>query len=70
MGDVCAVEGNAAIRGWQELRQQVEKRGFASAVGTDQCMDVSALDFQIHIVDGDESLELFTQAARFQNELN
>ena len=70
VGDVYAVEGNVAIRGRQKLREQVEKRGFASAVGTDQCMDMSALDFQIHIVDGDESLKLFTQAARFQNELN
>jgi hypothetical protein len=33
-------------------------------------MDMSALDFQVHIVHGNESLELFTQAARFQNELN
>ena len=70
VGDVCAVKGDAAIRGRQKLRQQVEKRGFASAVGTDQCMNMSALNFQIHIVDGDESFELFTQAARFQNELN
>ena len=70
MGDVYAVEVNAPIRGRQKLREQVEKRGFASAVGTDQCMDMSALDFQIDIIDGDKSFELFTQAARFQNELN
>ena len=70
MGDVNAVEGDTAMRGRQELGQQVEKRGFASAVGAYQGMNMSALDFQIHIVHGDESLELFTQAACFQNELN
>ena len=70
MGDVYAVEGDAAMRGRQELRQQIKKRCFASAIGTDQCMNMSALDFQIDIVYGDKSFELFTQAARFQNELN
>ena len=70
MGDVDAVEGDTASRGWQKFGQQVEKRGLACAVGADKCMDMSTLDLQVHIVHGYEPLELFTEAARFQNELN
>jgi hypothetical protein len=70
VGNVNAIERDAAMRGRQELGQQIEKGGFTSAVGADQCMDMSALDLQIHVIDGNEPLELLAQAAGFQNELD
>ena len=33
-------------------------------------MNVSALDLQVHVIDGNESLELFTQSTRFKNEFS
>ena len=33
-------------------------------------MNMPALDFEVHIVDGNESLEFLGQAARFKNEIH
>ena len=64
--DVDAVEVDAAARGLEKLREQVEARGLARAVGADQRMDAAALHFQAHVVDGDETLELLNEIARFE----
>jgi hypothetical protein len=65
--DVVAIEDNAAGRWRQEFGEQVEKRGFARAVGADQRMDVATLDLQVHVVDRDKAFELFGQTACFKN---
>ena len=70
MGDVNPVEGDDAACRCQKLREQVEKRGFASAIGPDQGMDVPALDFQVNLADRHKAFELFGEALRFKNELS
>ena len=64
------VKHDAAARRGQKLRQQVKERGFAGAVGPDERMNVPALDLEVHVVDGDESLEFLGQPSRFKNELH
>ena len=68
MRDVHTIKRDAAARWRQELGQQIKECGFTCTVGTNQRMDVPALNFQIHIINSDESLEFFAQIARFKNE--
>src|SRR5665647_1865598 len=70
MGDVVAVENNAAAGGRQEFGQQVEKGGLARAVGPDQRMNMPAPDFKVNVIDGDKPLEFLGQPLRFENELH
>src|SRR5690606_34482204 len=61
--DVHAVEHDGARGRLQELGQQVEAGRLARPVGTDQRMDASTPDGQIHIADRREALELLGQVA-------
>ncbi len=65
--DVGAIERDGAATGVQELGQQIEERGLAGTVGANQGVDVAALDLQVHLVDGNESLEFLGQLASFKN---
>ena len=65
MRDVNTVECDGSARRVQELGQQVKKSCFSGAVGADQRMNVTALDSQVDVIDGDKALEFFGEAARF-----
>jgi len=67
--DVIAVEQNLATRRDQELGQQVEDRGLACAVGSDQCMDLPTPNLKVHAVDGNKALELLDEVPGFENEI-
>src|SRR5665811_2367867 len=56
--------------GVQKFGQQVKESGFARTIGTNQRMDMAALNFQVDPVDRHESLEFLGQSARFKNELH
>src|SRR3977135_684738 len=62
------VENLPAGRG-KKVREQIEAGGLARAVGTDQRVDASAPDLEADVADGDETLELLPQAARFENDV-
>jgi hypothetical protein len=62
-GDVPALVDDAAARGDQELGQQVEDGRLARPVGPDQRMDAAPAHAQVHVVDGNEALELLDQPA-------
>src|SRR5690349_25126760 len=66
-GDLAAVEEDLAARRRQEMREQVEAGRLAGAVRPDQRVNGPAADREIHVVDGDEALELLREAARFEN---
>src|SRR3954447_17276051 len=65
--DFAALEEDLSARGRQEMREQVETGRLASAVRSDQRVNRAAADREIHPVDGDESLELLGEAARFED---
>src|SRR5882724_8121416 len=64
----AVVEDLAAGRG-KKVREQIEARGLARAVGADQGVDASAPDLEADAADGDETLELLGQAPRFENDI-
>src|SRR5262249_53519746 len=66
---VVALEQNASARWAQELGQQVEAGGLASAVGPDQSVDGPALDAQAHAVNGDKAGKLLRQILGFEDYL-
>ena len=47
----------------KKLGQQVENRGLAGAIGSDQGVDLCMMHVQIDIVDGGEAQEILTEAA-------
>jgi len=55
--------------GGNELGQQVEAGGLASAVRPDQGMNVATLNAQIDLTHGDKALELPGQAAGLENDV-
>ncbi len=67
VGDIPAVIDNLAGSRRQELGQQIEKRGLARPIGAYQGMDRAGLDTEIDVLDGGEALEVFGEAAGFQN---
>ena len=69
-GTIHALIGpNGAGIGREDARDHVEDRGLARAVGADQRVDRAALHAQVHVVDGDEALELLGERARLEDEL-
>src|SRR5471032_2389838 len=65
--DVLAVEQNLPGSRDQEFSEQVETGRLAGAIGTDQGVDMTTLDFQIDIADSGESLEFLGQTSCFQD---
>jgi hypothetical protein len=50
----------------EELGQQIEKRGLAGAIGTDQGVNLAPLHLQVDVADRDKSLEFLGQVSRFE----
>src|SRR6058998_1500181 len=59
--DIAALESNTAARRRQEVREEVEARGLAGAVGADQRVDGGAPHAQVHVLDGDEPAKLLAE---------
>src|SRR4051794_23794885 len=57
-GDVLALVQYLAGRGFQEFREQVEARGLAGPVRTNQRMNAATADLEIDIADGEKPREL------------
>ena len=70
MGDVNAVENDAAVGGRQEFGQQIKKRRLARPMGPNQRMNVTALALKVKLVDGDKPFELLGQTACLENNIN
>ena len=66
-GDINAIEMDRARRRRVKMREQIEGRGLARAIGPDQRMDRAALDLEINVADGDEAFELFGEPTRFED---
>jgi hypothetical protein len=66
-GDVTAIEQNLPGAWCDELGQQIEASGLASAVWADQGVNMATLDAQIDLADRNEALELTRQAAGLEN---
>ena len=62
-GDVAAVEQHAAGRRRQHAGEQIDERGLAGAVGTDQRVAGAALEPEVDVARGGERAEIFAQAA-------
>src|SRR5215217_3153755 len=60
--DVAAVEQDLPGTGHQEFSEEVEAGGLAGAVRADERVDMAALDAQVDIAHGSETLELLRQA--------
>ena len=60
-GDVLAVEQDGAGRRREEAGEQVEERGLARSVGSDEGVDRAAGDRQVDLRDGAETAELLGQ---------
>src|ERR1700689_3063163 len=67
--DVAAVVQNAPAAGGQEPGKQVEYRGLAGAVGSDQRVDGSPFNFKVHVADSGKTLELLAQPLRLENDV-
>ena len=70
MGNVNAVEYDAAQGRRQKFGQEVKKRRLARPVGTNQRMNVAALDLQVNLVDGNKPFEFLGQTACLENSIN
>jgi len=68
-GNVPSVVEDSSGSGWKKLGEQIEDSGLTRAVRTDQGVDGAAFDFQIDIVDGDETLEFLLEMLRLQNDV-
>jgi hypothetical protein len=68
-GNIAPIKKDGAGSGNQKFGQQIETGGFAGAIGPDQRVNVAALNLQADIIDRRESLELFGQVTRLQNDI-
>ena len=66
---VAPVEENFAGAGPQESVQQVEQRGLAGAVGTDDSKDLVSPQFEADVLDGFQSAEGTRQVADLENDI-
>ena len=64
---VLAVEHDHAVRGVVDLGEQVEHRGLARAVGTDETGDLGLAHREVEVVDGLESAELDAQVTALED---
>src|SRR5215212_8910591 len=67
--DILSLVEDLAGRRLQELGKQIEARGFAGPVRTDQRMDAAAPNPKLDIANSEESRELLGQSAGLENEL-
>ena len=65
--NINTIEMNFASSWCKKFSQQVETSRFASTVGANQRMDVSALDAQCDVVDCNEATKLFGEPLRLKN---
>src|ERR1700755_276404 len=68
-GDILPLVKNLAGGGLQKLGQQIEARGFAGPIRTDQRMNAATADFETDIANGKEAREFLGQSVGFENEL-
>lgn len=61
---------NAALRRRQEFCEHIKTRCLSSAVRSDQRMDRAGPNAQIHVIDGEEAAELFSQPYCFQDRIS
>lgn len=61
--DVFVVEENCSARGDQKFGQKIEDRYLAHTIGSDERVNLSALDLQVNAIDGDKSFELFDEVS-------
>src|SRR5262249_41809008 len=66
-GDVVALVHDAAARGLEEVRQEVEAGRLPGAVRADEGVDAAAVDLEVDVLDRDETPELLGQLACFKN---
>src|SRR5262245_42712596 len=66
-GDVVPVIDDPALGRREELGEEIEDRGLASAVRSDQSVDASSSDLQVDVAYGDEALELLGEVAGFED---
>ncbi len=66
MADLFAEHGDRAARGGEHAGDQVERRAFAGAIGTDQRHDLAGLDVERDVVDRDHAAELFAGVVDLQ----
>ena len=67
MRDILTFIFDSAARRRQKFREQVEAGSLACAVRPDERVNRAALNFEIHIADGDKAREFFRQIFRFEN---
>src|SRR5258706_10306264 len=67
-GDLAPVVEKLPPGRGNKVREQIEAGGVARAVGADERVDASAPDLEADVAEGDETLELLPQAARFEND--
>ena len=65
-GDLGAFEPDQAGVGAVDAGDDVEQRGLARAVGTDEAQDLAALDREIDPVERGDAAELFGEPAHFE----
>lgn len=59
--DVFVVEENFAARGNQKFGHPIEDRFLARTVGSDERVNLSALNLQVNAINGDKAFELFDE---------
>jgi hypothetical protein len=57
------------LGGRQKLGEQIEKGRFACAIGANECMNVTAFNFEVDLIDSYEAFKFLRQSTRFKNEL-
>ncbi len=67
VGDIATVVNNLPGAGFEEFGQQIEKRGFAGAVRTNQGVNGAGLNLQVDIFDGGKPFEILGQIPGFEN---
>jgi hypothetical protein len=64
-----AIEQNGPARGNQEFGEEVEKRGLAGPVGSNQGVDLASANANGYVIDGHKALELFDEPTCLQNDV-
>lgn len=68
-GNVLVPEQDLAPCRNQEFGEQIEDRGLAGTVRTDQGVNMAFLNLEVHVVDRNKALEFFDKVTGLQNVL-
>src|SRR6516165_2013676 len=68
VGNIFAFEEDASARWWERAGKQIDERGLAGAVGSDQGMARAGSELEVDLLQGHKRAKAPAQCARFEPE--